>query len=87
MLVAYVLACFDTYLLFFEGGVVWGHDFSAVCQIYPLRPQFVVMQNYTFSLYCLHASAAVAFPLTQSAGDNSNRRPTFELLMLRPCDM
>ena len=64
MLASYVVASFDTYLPF-----LFAHDFSAVCQIYPSCPQFVVMQNYTVSLYCLHASAAVAFLLTQSAGD------------------
>jgi len=74
MLVSYVVANFVTYLRF-----LFGHEFSAVCQTYPSYPQFVVMQNYTVSLYCLHASAAVAFPLTQSAGDTltGDRRPNY----------
>jgi hypothetical protein len=74
MLVSYVLASFDTYLRF-----LFEHDFSAGCQKYPLCPQFVVMQNYTFSVYCLLASAVVALPLMQSAGDTltGDRHPNY----------
>jgi hypothetical protein len=69
-------------------GAGEGHDFTAVCQMYPSRPQFVVMQNYTVSLYCLHASAAVAFPLTLSASDilTGDRHPNYECYGLVICD-
>jgi hypothetical protein len=56
--------------------------------MYSLCPQSVVMQNYTVSVYRLRASAAVACPLTQSAGDTltGDRHPNYEYCGLVICD-